>query len=200
MYREQDNVGKSFDMAGFVAELVEDPQAADEYREHAQATQLIKDFVAERLRHGLSQRDMARRLGVAPGTISRFEDRADDELEIGMLSRYADALGFRMTIQFEDKSQGDASRIKACVFSIQRQLQNLTDIARKHLDDKALCDGIAQFQAEVLLNFLIKYGESADLPRVVEFIAGKGEHSASAESPQTEKVKAGSRDAELQMA
>lgn len=161
-------------MAEIAAYLADDPTIADDFRKHEAATRIVSDLILERMRQGMTQRDMARRMGVAPSTVSRFEDKPDEQLELGFLSRYANALGCRMAVVFDDMAQTDASRIKASVFAIQRQLGNLTRIARKYPDDEALCEGIAKFQAEVLLNFLVKYEESADIPRVFDFISRTG--------------------------
>lgn len=141
------------------------------YREHERGTSIINGLVDERVRQGLSQRGIAQKIGVSASTVCRFEDKPDCDLDLGFLAKYASALGLRMTLMFDDGRQNDASRIKASVFSIQEQLKNLTGIARRHPDDAALCNGIARFQAEVLLNFLIKYGETAGIPRVFDFMS-----------------------------
>ena len=184
MDRKQDKTDKPFDMAQFVAELTDDPTMADSYREYERTVRLRNELVDKRVRRGLTQRDMAKLMGVNQSRVCRFEDKPDDDLDLGTLRRYAAALGFHMTLHFADEKQTDASRIKDCVFSIQRQLQNITDIARKHPDDKDLCNGIAQFQAEVLLNFLVKYGESADLPRVFDFIAEQSDSPTATAEPK----------------
>lgn len=162
---------KPFDMAKFAADLTGNPEMANIYREHERETGIINGLVDERVRQGLSQRDIAQKIGVSASTVCRFEDKPDGDLELGFLAKYANALGLHMALVLDDESQTDASRIKASVFSIQEQLKNLTEIVRKHPDDAALCSGIAKFQAEVLLNFLIKYGESADIPRVFDFMS-----------------------------
>jgi transcriptional regulator with XRE-family HTH domain len=162
--------GKPFDMAEFAAELTDDTTMADAYRAHVRATRLIRDLITERVRQGITQRELAKRMGVSASTVCRFEDKQDVDLELGLLVQYANALGLHPAIVFNDAGQSDAASIKSCVFAIHGYLKRLTALARKHPDDAELCDGIAKFQAEVLINFLDKYRDSADLPRVFDFI------------------------------
>lgn len=166
------------DMAEFFAKLTDTPELADEIRRHEAATRIVTGLIFERLRQGMTQRDLARKMGVSASTVCRFEDKPDEELELGFLSRYANALGCHMAIIFDDMSQTDAAKIKSNIFAIQKHLENLTSIARTHADDARLCEGIAKFQAEVLLNFLVKYGESADIPRVIDFFPHKEPEAA----------------------
>ena len=158
-----------FDMARFAAELADDPAMEPAYRELRENTRIVSALVLARARKGMSQADVAKAIGVDPSTISRFETKSDDKLELGMLKKYIGAIGLHASIVFDDGSQSDAACIKSCVFAIHDLLGRLTDIARKHPDDASLCDGIAKFQAEVLINFLAKYRDSADLPRVFDF-------------------------------
>ena len=102
---------KPFDMADFVAEVLDDPKAADRYREHARATQLIDKLVFMRVRRGVTQRDMARIIGVSQSKIFRFEDKPDADLDLGMLGLYANALGLRMSVSFTDEKQGDRKSV-----------------------------------------------------------------------------------------
>jgi len=171
MNREQHKGNMSpTNMADIVADLTDDPSMADAYRQHVAATRIISDLVAVRCHQGLSQREVARKMGVNASAVSRFEDEPDEELKLGFLARYAESVGLHATLLLDDGRQTDAERIKSCVFTIHNELKKLTDIARKHPDDKSLCDGITKFQAEVLINFLVKYGESANIPRVFDFI------------------------------
>ncbi len=158
-----------FDMARFAAELADDPTMEPAYRELRENTRIVSALVLARARKGMSQADVAKAIGVDPSTISRFEAKSDEKLELGMLMKYIGAIGLHASIVFDDGSQSDAACIKSCVFAIHDLLGRLTDIARKQPDDASLCDGIAKFQAEVLINFLAKYRDSADLPRVFNF-------------------------------
>ncbi len=183
------NKGAAPDMAAIAADLADDPTMADAYHAHVGATRIISDLVAARVRAGFSQRDLAKKLDVAPSTISRFEDKPDADLELGLLVRYADVVGLTTTLILDDGNQSDATCIKSCVLTIQRLLKRLTDITKRHPDDAALCDGIAKFQAEVLLNFLVKYQESA-VPRVFDFMPRLSDESKEVPEIRQERVNA----------
>ncbi len=187
------NANAPLDMARFAAELADDPAMESAYREIREKTRIISALVLARARKGMTQADVARKMGVNPSTISRFEAKCDEELEFGMLMKYIGAIGLHASIVFDDETQSDAACIKSYVFAIHDLLGRLTDIARKHPDDAALCDGIARFQAEVLINFLAKYSESADLPRVFNYfhpLADKPQSLKSSTSAPSESAEA----------
>ena len=55
----------------------------------------------ERQRLGLTQREIAERMGVTPGRVSQIENGDLDINEVATLSRYAAALGARLRIIFD---------------------------------------------------------------------------------------------------
>ena len=63
----------------------------------------------------------------------------------------------------------DAEQIKACVYAVHGLLRNLAAIAKKDPDNKSLCDGITRFQAEVLLEFLIRYDKPDGVQHKYDF-------------------------------
>ena len=64
-----------------------------------QSTQLARALVALRQGRGLSQRQLAERLGISPQTIRRLERPDYRGHTLAMVARYAEALGARLEFQ-----------------------------------------------------------------------------------------------------
>ena len=86
-------------MAGDSAEL---KQLTEEARVNANVAQLIYEA---RQKAGLSQAELAERIGSKQGGISRLEDADYDGHSLTMLQRIAAALGKQVSIHFSDVSK-----------------------------------------------------------------------------------------------
>jgi DNA-binding Xre family transcriptional regulator len=62
-------------------------------RQLARDTEVIDRMVLERVRAGLTQTELARRLGTSQSYVSKLEDSADADLTLGEIDRYCAALG-----------------------------------------------------------------------------------------------------------
>jgi ribosome-binding protein aMBF1 (putative translation factor) len=89
-------------MAGDSPEL---KRLTDEARANAAVAQLI---YAARQKAGLSQAELAERIGSKQAVISRLEDADYDGHSLTMLQRIAAALGKQVTIEFQSVSKGRA--------------------------------------------------------------------------------------------
>jgi DNA-binding XRE family transcriptional regulator len=71
--------------------------------ERARTEAWVKAFhlAEERKRLGLTQRDVAKAMGVTPGRVSQIENGDLEVNEVATLSRYAQALGGRLRIMFD---------------------------------------------------------------------------------------------------
>lgn len=61
----------------------------------AKGTEVIDRLVLERVRGGLTQAEMARRLGTSQSWVSKLEDSEDADLTLGEIDRYSAALGMK---------------------------------------------------------------------------------------------------------
>ena len=93
-------------MAGDNPEL---KRLTEEARVNAVVAQLIYNA---RQKAGLSQAELAERIGTKQGVISRLEDADYHGHSLTMLQRIAVALGKRITIEFHDDSSKNRSRAK----------------------------------------------------------------------------------------
>ena len=149
------------------AELGCEKETAELVCKRIQARRLVKMLTAERVRHNLSQKEIAAKMDCSESKISRMESSNDVDLNFGDILAYARAAGINMSVLFDDSTLPNATRIKHCVFAIASMLQHLTDLAKDEDEDDSIRNAINKFQVEVLMNFLIKYRESgAALPSI----------------------------------
>jgi len=73
---------------------------------------IVKELMVLRATQGLSQKDIALKLGCTQGRISKLESLTDAHLRIGDLSNYADALGLELRITLESTERPVAARAK----------------------------------------------------------------------------------------
>ncbi len=84
------------------AELFDgDDEALAAERARTEAWVSAFHLAEERKRLGLTQRQIADRMGVTPGRVSQIENGDLEANEVATLSRYARALGARMRIIFD---------------------------------------------------------------------------------------------------
>ncbi len=65
-------------------------------------SQIVNNLLRLRLRKGISQKELSRRMGCDSRKISRIEAGNDLQLKIGDISQYASALCVQMNVVFED--------------------------------------------------------------------------------------------------
>jgi len=74
-------------------EFLADPQRRAIYAEEAAKSELWLQLVTARQKAGLTQADMAKRLGVSQSQVARIEKRGYDAYTLNTLRRYVAALG-----------------------------------------------------------------------------------------------------------
>ena len=90
--KESKNVGQErYDE--YWAKQMADPEFRRIYEEEAQKKELWLQLVEARQDAGLTQADVAGRLGVSQAQVARIEKRGYDSYTLNTLRRYVDALG-----------------------------------------------------------------------------------------------------------
>ena len=84
----------------------EDPENRAAEDELAFGFALEKELIGARVRAGLSQEDVARRMGTSQSTVARLESRHKPSLR--SLERFAEATGSRLVIRLEARADHDA--------------------------------------------------------------------------------------------
>ncbi|MDE2396166.1 MAG: helix-turn-helix transcriptional regulator [Burkholderiales bacterium] len=82
------------------AELLADPAIRAEYDAHAAEYETARELIAARARAGLTQAEVAARMGTDQSTIARLESGKRSP-SLRTLQRYAEALGARAVVRIE---------------------------------------------------------------------------------------------------
>jgi transcriptional regulator with XRE-family HTH domain len=89
----------------YMAELMDSPEFAAEYLDTLGRLELIDLLAHERANLGLSQTEIAKRLGVRQPTVSLFENEASDP-RLSTIQRYARAVGKRVSLAVVEDASG----------------------------------------------------------------------------------------------
>lgn len=150
-----------------IAELCDDDSIVRDVEARMSQTRFVAMLTEARARKGMTQKDIATKIGTSVSKVSRFEASNDDDVRIGDAKDYLNALDLEASIAFFDKSMPTTSQIKHYIFEIEKLLTHLTSIAKTCDDDRQIVDGISRFRGEVLYNFIIKYMMSGkDFPKL----------------------------------
>ncbi len=85
---------------GRLREELKDPGFRRQYEEERQALQLAIKIAALREQKGLSQQDLAKRMGTSQQAISRIESGQYEGFTLKTLERIAEATGMKVKIDF----------------------------------------------------------------------------------------------------
>jgi transcriptional regulator with XRE-family HTH domain len=141
-----------------VRETSEDRSFVDAFNERLSQRRILKDLMALRAARGLSQQDIAEKLGCTQSRISKLETAADADLRLGDLAGYAAALGLRPVIVLEPKNATAVDRVKRHASRIKKELDNLASLAST---DHAIAEGVASFFGEALISMMRMLQDSA---------------------------------------
>lgn len=94
-------------------------------------TVIVRRLVALRAGAGMTQTDLAKKLGCTQSRISKIEASKDEDITLGVIRDYVQATGSRIGI-FCGKPVSHVEAVKNHALSIRRHLESLADIAQKH--------------------------------------------------------------------
>lgn len=87
----------------YLEEQLRDPEFAARFEQAGEAWDIAVQVAALRQRAGLSQKELARRLGTSQQQISRLESPRYEGHSLGTLRRVAKALNARVRVVFEEE-------------------------------------------------------------------------------------------------
>ncbi len=148
------------DVVEMMGDLTEDPDFADDLGKHLARRVLVAELCAQRAARGLTQKDVAERIGCTQGRISKVESSSDGDLSLSTVVAYADAIGLRVEIALMSKRTTIVGQVKRHASCIQR----LTDrLAQLGSSDKRIADGVGDFLKEAAYNLVLLIKSSAKL-------------------------------------
>lgn len=146
-----------------VAELVrdtfDDESLSSEFEERLRVRTVVKQLVALRAARGMSQSQVADRLGCSQSRVSKLEAGVDSDLRLSDLSGYCSAVGLRVGLVFADEDQSLVDQVKAHALKIHSLLRELATLAHK---DDHIAEGVAAFLNEAFFNLLQMLQDSAN--------------------------------------
>jgi transcriptional regulator with XRE-family HTH domain len=101
---------KSTNFDRYLAEQMSDPAFAARFAQAGDAWDVALQIAALRQRAGLSQKELARRLGTSQQQVSRLESPGYEGHSLGTLRRIASALNAHVRVVFEPSSEPRAAR------------------------------------------------------------------------------------------
>src|SRR4051812_33145895 len=88
------------DVTKMVQECIDSPKLTAELQKQVARRHLIKRLLALRAAAGISQEDMAKKLGCTQSRISKLESSNDADWRFGDVIKYISAVGYRTEIVF----------------------------------------------------------------------------------------------------
>jgi transcriptional regulator with XRE-family HTH domain len=99
----------NFDL--YLEEQLEDPDFAERFERAGEAWDVALQLAALRERAGLSQKELARKLGTSQQQISRLESPSYEGHSLNMLRRVAEGLGASVHVTIAPRAPGESTMI-----------------------------------------------------------------------------------------
>jgi len=129
-----------------------------EFDEHISERQLIKRLIALRAARGLSQRDIAEKIGCTQSRLSKLENSKDADIKLGDLKAFADAVGCDLPAWPLPRDMKPTDEVKYHTVAIMKNMDELSQLAKS---DEKIAEGVARFFFELFVNFSLMLGDSA---------------------------------------
>lgn len=92
-------------MKGFREKALQNPEVKAEYDALASAFEMKRQMIALRKKAGLTQEQMAERLGTKKSNISRLESvNSENSPRLATVEEYARVLGYSVKVEFEPRA------------------------------------------------------------------------------------------------
>ncbi len=141
-------------------DIAPDDAFQTEFDQHIAERSVIKQLLALRATLGLSQQDIADRIGsgCTQGKISKLENAKDADVRLGNLQAYADAVDCGFTAQPMPRHLKPVDKVKIHAVAIKKHMDDLAQLARS---DEKIAHGVAGFFYECFVNVFLMMGDSA---------------------------------------
>jgi transcriptional regulator with XRE-family HTH domain len=136
-----------------VKELLNDVSDDKEFNNSAEKEfdkrQIAKTLFAMRCRAGLSQAEVAKKMGYTQGKVSKMENTPDTDLSIGDLVKYCSSLNMQLEVNFFDRRLTMADKVKYFYFQLKSLLDKIIEMAK---GDETMERGVEKFDREAFVN------------------------------------------------
>lgn len=156
--------GKRFSNVNeMVKAISKDSAFKKEFDKEFNAKKVVRMLASSRAARGMTQSDLAKKIGCGQPRISKIENGRDEQLKIQDLVDYAKALDLQINTVFNAKQNNAVEEIKYHAFEIKSRLDRLAELANK---DDTIFEGVSGFFGEYFFNMLnIFEGSIKKLPK-----------------------------------
>lgn len=123
-------------------ETSEDADLVADVERFISGRKLVKHLIAHRVKNDMSQQDVAQMFGCTQSRISKLESSSDDDVRLGDIKAYAQAIGLQLRLVLGPQDQTVVDEVKYHACRIKHLLQALVSLAD---DDAASAEGISKF-------------------------------------------------------
>ena len=161
------------EMLHAIAEDQEDKDFAKSVEEELGERTLLHFLFGARASRGVSQKDIAKRIGCSQSRVSKIENGLDASLSLGDLDAYLNALGMKSRLFITTGELTVIDEVKFHAFRIKHCLDRLVEIAG---DDPLIRRSVDDAHKEIMYNLVRMVASSAmqlpglpsDLPSIIE--------------------------------
>lgn len=152
-------------------------------------TVVIRQLITLRASAGLTQTDLAQKIGCTQSRISKLEASKDEDITLGVIREYVQATGARFSLSC-GKPVNHVEAVKNHALSIRHHLEALAEIAQKHDELEPHIQG---FFGEAFFNILNILSEcQGRMPKAREdfefLVTTDGNNPAANQAEHDEKV------------
>lgn len=143
-----------------LSDLSGDESLGESVAESLRDSFIVNTLFGLRAARNITQHDIAKHLKCSQSKISKIENGTDDELKLGELEAYAEALSRDVDIVLKPKDMSLTDEVKFHAFRMKRCLDQLAKLPG---NDHKIADGIAGFLGEAFFNLVNMLNDSASL-------------------------------------
>lgn len=134
-----------------VKAVSDDAAFEEEFSNRVAAREVVKKLFAIRNSMGLSQKDIAERIGCTQSKVSKLEAGTDADLRVGDLESYLSCLGLEGRLILTKGEPRVVDDIKYYFCGLSEALNRLKDLAH---NDPQIAAEVGNFSQEVAFNFI----------------------------------------------
>ena len=144
-------MGKRFNSVSEMVRDISDDQSFVDRFEEESANQSIGRFLFTlRNSKGLTQTELAKKMGVNQSYVSRLEHTPNDKIKIGEMLEFVDAVGYDLTINVHQE-RNLVGWVKHHVMETRKYLHQLADLTK---NDQKIKEGVTNFYYEATVNLV----------------------------------------------
>ncbi|MCY2987527.1 MAG: helix-turn-helix domain-containing protein [Planctomycetota bacterium] len=145
-----------------VSDMLAHNAPSDKFRKEFEAQiatrRVVKQLIALRAAKGLSQKDIADQMKCSQSRVSKLENGTDDDMRLGDLRAYANALGYSTGFLFSDRKMTTVEEVKHHAFCIKQLMDRLAHLAGR---DEGIAQAVSAFFGEAFFNLVKIIQDSA---------------------------------------